>query len=139
MPVLERWTQTDGVDLFDRRMRRIFAGLGLVPTATPSADIYEADDQFVVELEVPGFGETELDVEVVDRMLTVKGERTEETKKLEKSLLLRERLDASFERSFVLPNEADCEHMTATYDEGVLTLRVPKAAQVTPHKIEISA
>ncbi len=138
MPVLEKWSPFGEIDMFDRRMRRMFAGLGLAPTLTPAADIYEADDEFVVELEVPGFGEKELDIEVADHTLTVKGERTEEKEMKEKALRLRERLEASFERSFVLPAEADGENLTATYGKGVLTLHVPKAAQAKPHKIEIS-
>lgn len=93
----------------------------------------------MVELEVPGFAEKELDIEVAERTLTVKGERTEEKETGDKTLRLRERLDASIERSFMLPTEADIEHMTATYGEGVLTLRVPKVAQVKPHKIGILA
>jgi HSP20 family protein len=139
MPVLEKWTPFGEVDLLDRRMRRMFAGLGLVPSLTPAADIYDAADELVVELEVPGFGEKDLEIEVSDHTLTVKGERTEEKETKEKTLRLRERLEASFERSFVLPVEADSERLTATYGKGVLTLRVPKAAPVKPHKIEISA
>ena len=58
---------------------------------------------------------------------------------MEKALRLRERLEATFERSFVLPTEADSEHLTATYDKGVLTLHVPKAVRAEPRKIEIAS
>ena len=138
MPLLEKWTPFGEVDVLDRRMRRMFAGLGLVPTLTPAADIYEADDELVVELEVPGFGEKEIEIEVSDHTLTVKGERKEEKDTKEKDLRLRERLEATFERSFVLPTEADSEHLTATYAKGVLTLHVPKAVRAQPRKIEIA-
>ena len=138
MPLLEKWTPFGEVDVLDRRMRRMFAGLGLVPTLTPAADIYEADDELVVELEVPGFGEKEIDIEVSDHTLTVKGERKEEKETKEKDLRLRERLEATFERSFVLPAEADSERLTATYGKGVLTLHVPKAVRAKPRKIEIA-
>ena len=87
--------------------------MGLVPTLTPAADIY--DDELVVELEVPGFGENELEIEVSNHTLTVKGERKEERETKEKALRLRERLETTFERSFVLPTEADSERLTATY------------------------
>jgi HSP20 family protein len=127
------------IDVFDRRLRRMFGGLGLLPTLTPAADIYEADDEFLVELEVPGFDEKELEIEVSDHTLTVKGKRTEEKEKTEKTLRLQERLDASFARSFVLPTEADAEHLSAIYGKGVLTLHVPKAMQAKPRKIEITA
>lgn len=140
MPLLEKWTPFGEVDVLDRRMRRMFSGLGLVTTLTPAADIYEADDELVVELEVPGFGEKEIEIEieVSDHTLTVKGERKEEKETKEKDLRLRERLEATFERSFVLPIEADSERLTATYGKGVLTLHVPKAVRTKPRKIEIA-
>jgi HSP20 family protein len=139
MPLLEKWTPFSEVDIIDRRMRRMFAGLGIVPTLTPAADIYEADDELVVELEVPGFDEKELEIEVSDHTLTVKGERREEKDVKEKALRLRERLEASFERTFVLPTEADSDHLTATYGKGVLTLHVPKAKHAEPRKIAIAS
>ncbi len=139
MPLLEKWTPFGEVDLLDRRLRRMFAGAGLVPTLTPAADIYDADDELVVELEVPGFGENELEIEVSNHTLTVKGERKEEKETKEKALRLRERLETTFERSFVLPIEADSEHLTATYGKGVLTLHVPKAVRAAPRKIEIES
>ena len=137
MPLLEKWTPFSEVDIIDRRMRRMFAGLGIVPTITPAADIYEADDELVVELEVPGYGEKELEIEVADRTLTVKGER-KEAKDQTKALRLRERLEATFERTFVLPTEADSDHLTATYGKGVLTVHVPKTAHAEPRKIAIA-
>ncbi len=139
MPLLEKWTPFGEIDLLDRRMRRMFAGLGFVPTLMPAADIYEDDDAFVVELEVPGFDEQELGIEVSDHTLTVTGERKEEKEKKDNTLRLQERLEASFERSFVLPVEVDSEHLSATYGKGVLTLRAPKKVQAKPRKIEIEA
>lgn len=134
MPLLEKWTPFGEVDVLDRRMRRMFSGLGLVTTLTPAADIYEADD----ELEVPGLGEKEIEIGISDHTLTVKGERKEEKETKEKDVRLRERLEASLERSFVLPIEADSERLTATYGKGVLTLHVPKAVRTKPRKIEIA-
>jgi HSP20 family protein len=139
MPLLEKWTPFAEADLLDRRMRRMFAGLGIVPALTPAADIYEADDELVVELEVPGFSEKELEIEVSNHTLTVKGERKEEKETKEKALRLRERLEATFERSFVLPAEADPDRLTAVYGKGVLTLHVPKAVHAEPRKIEIAS
>src|SRR5262245_6306141 len=139
MAPLEKWTPLGELDLLDRRMRRAFAGLGLVPAIVPPTDVYELDDELVLELDVPGFDERELDIEVTDHKLTIKGERTEEKETKEKTLRLRERLETSFERSFVLPTETDSEHLTATYEKGVLTLHVPKTAQAKPRRIEIAA
>jgi HSP20 family protein len=138
MPLLEKWTPSREFDLVDRRMRRFLGDLGFTPSLTPAADIYEAENELVVELEVPGFDEKELEIEVRDHTLSIKGERTELTEKKEKALLLRERLEKTFARRFELPLEADGEHVRAEYSNGVLTVHVPKTAHEKPRKVEIT-
>jgi HSP20 family protein len=125
-------------DLMDRRMRRFFEDLGFVPALSPAADIYEAEGELVVELEVPGFEEKELEIEVSDHTLCVTGERKEQTEKQEKTMRLRERLEKRFERRFELPVGIDGEHVTAKCANGVLTVHVPKTSHETPHKVEIT-
>jgi HSP20 family protein len=137
--MLEKWTPFRELDRMERRMRRVFEGAGVFPPLTPATDIYETEKEYVVELEVPGFEEKELEIEVSDHTLVVKGERTEETEKKEKALLLRERLERQFERRFELPFESDGEHVTADYGKGVLTLHVPKTTTAKPRKVEITA
>ena len=136
MPVLERWTPFRDLDLMDQRMRRLFPTL--MPPITPAADIIETKDEIVFELEVPGYEEKELDVEVDDHMLTVAGRREAEKESTDKAVRLHERLESAFERSFQLPLEADSEHLKASYDKGILTLRVPKTARPKPLKVPIS-
>jgi HSP20 family protein len=139
MLVLEKFSPFGDLDLMERRMRRMFSEfLPFMPTVTPAADVYETEKEFVVELDVPGFAEKELDVEVTDHTLIIKGERKEEIEKVEKELRLHERLEATFERRFVLPVETDSEHLSAMYGKGVLTVHVPKTAAITPRKVEIS-
>jgi HSP20 family protein len=139
MAVLERWSPFRELEMMEQRMRRLLPALSAEPTVAPAADIYEADGEIVVELEVPGYEEKELDIEVKDRTLTIKGHRASETEKTEKKLRLHERLEATFERSFELPAEADVKGLKATYGTGVLTLHVPKAPQATPLRIPIEA
>jgi HSP20 family protein len=136
MPVLERWTPFRDLELMDQRLRRIFPTL--LPTITPATDIVETKDEIVFELEVPGYEEKELDVEVGDHMLTVAGRREVEKDSTEKAVRLHERLESMFERSFQLPLEADAEHLKASYGNGILTLRVPKTARPKPLKVPIA-
>jgi HSP20 family protein len=139
MPVLEKWTPLRELDLMDRRMRRFFGDLGFVPPVMPAADIYETDGELVVELEVPGFDEKELEIGITDHTLSVTGERREQTQKKEKALLTRERLEKTFARRFELPSEADGEHVRAEYSKGVLTVHVPKTVHEQSRKVEITA
>jgi HSP20 family protein len=141
MLVPEKFSPIRELDAMDRRMRRMFAGfpfpLALVPPLTPAADVYETDEEFVFELEVPGYEEKELVVEVADHTLMVKGARREETEEKDKTLRLHERLESTFERRFELPAVADREQLSAVYDKGLLTVHVPKTLEVQPRKVEI--
>jgi HSP20 family protein len=103
----------------------------------PAADIYETADEFVVELEVPGFEEKELAIEVTDHTLSVKGEHEETTEKQEKTFRLHERLEQTFERRFALPETVDAEKLTATFEKGVLELHAPKVAIAATKTIPI--
>jgi HSP20 family protein len=132
-----KWAPFRELDTMERQLRRFFGDFGLAPGFIPAADYYETDKEFVIELEVPGFVEKELDVETFDHTLVVKGERTEAKEKEDKSFRLRERLEKEFERRFVLPTEADTKHLKATFREGVLEVHAPKLEISKPHKVEI--
>jgi HSP20 family molecular chaperone IbpA len=67
-----RWSPFPELEAFDRRFRRMFDEFGIGSTALPAADIYETDKEYAFELEVPGFEEKELSVEVSDHTLVVK-------------------------------------------------------------------
>ena len=137
MNTLERLTPIREFDRMERRVRRLFEDAGFFPLLGPATDVYETGDEFVVELEVPGFEEKELDVEVFDHTLLVKGGRKVESEKHERTMLLKERLEREFERRFELPATADSTHVSAEFAKGVLTLHVPKAPEARPHKVAI--
>ena len=91
--VVTKWAPFQELDSMERRLRRIFEEAGLAPKLLPAADIYETDDRFVVELEVPGFEEQDLGVEITDHTLKVTGSRHEDTEQEERAFRLKERLD----------------------------------------------
>jgi HSP20 family protein len=133
------WSPFAELDSVERRMRRFFGEAGFVPAVLPAADVYETDEDFVVELEVPGFAEKQLLIKVSDHTLTVKGARTEVKTEEQKAFRLHERLAKEFERRFTLPSEADTGLVTAEFDKGVLAIHVAKAKELTPRTIEIAA
>jgi HSP20 family protein len=134
-----KWSPWQELEAMERRMRKLFEESPFVPAAAPNADVYETDDEWVVELEVPGYEEKELEIEVTDHTLCVKGARKEEKEKKEKTFQLRERLESSFERRFALPEEADTEKLKALFGKGVLEIHAPKAQIAKPRKVEIGA
>jgi len=127
------------LDSMERLARRLFDTWGVVPVFVPAADVYETPDELVVELEVPGFEEKDLDVEVTDHVLTVKGARKEAKEREDKTFRLHERLDREFLRRFELPPEADTTKVKAVFTKGVLELHAPKTAEAKAHRIPIAA
>jgi HSP20 family protein len=128
------------VESMERRFRRILEGTPLtafVPVFLPAADIYETPEEYVVELEVPGYAEEQLGVEVSDHTLVVTGTR-EESHEDKKTYRLQERLERTFKREFRLPAETDRESVTAHFEQGVLEIHAPKLATTKPRKVEIS-
>lgn len=122
----------------DRVASRRLGGLSLLPRSgfIPRADVEETDDAYLVELELPGVHKKEIDIAVAGRRLTVSGERKEK----ERVGLLRRRTRSvgRFHYEVVLPSPVDPDAVDATLDDGVLTVRVPKAAGQQPKRIEVS-
>ncbi len=135
MTSVVKWDPFRELDQMLPSFRRMLP-LQVVPTY-PAADVYETDDEFVVELEVPGFEKKELAIEVTDHTLSVRGEHEEITATKEKAFQLHERLERTFERQFMLPKTVDSEKLTATFEKGVLELHAPKVAIAASKKIPI--
>jgi HSP20 family protein len=136
---LVRWSPFPEFEAIDRRLWRMFEDIGIAPATLPAADVYETDKEYAFELEVPGFEEKELTIEVSDHTLVVKGERVETKEEMEKQYRLHERLEKAFERRFVLPPEADTEHIDAEFGKGVLVVHAPKLTEIEPRKVAIAA
>jgi HSP20 family protein len=137
MATLVRWAPFVELDSMERRMRRMLGELGFAPTVAPAADVYETKDEFVLELEVPGYAEKDLVLEVSDHVVTVKGERHAAKEETEKTFRLRERLEREFERRFELPHEVDTKRLEASFNAGVLEVHAPKLEAPKPHRVEI--
>ena len=104
---------------------------------TPLADIEETDDAFVLEVELPGIDRKDVSVEVRGRWVTISGERTERERK--GIFRTKTRVTGRFHYEAVLPEDIDVDRVTATYEDGVLTLHAPKAepARSKAGKVEI--
>jgi HSP20 family protein len=135
---LVRWAPFRELDAIERRMQRMLGAVFPPFSMLPAADIYETADEFVVELEVPGYEEKELSIEVSDHTVKVTGEHKDAKEAKDKTFWLQERLGREFERQFGLPSEADTEHVQAVFKTGVLELHAPKLQMATPRTVEIS-
>jgi HSP20 family protein len=134
---LTRWSPFPEFEAMERRMRRFFDEFGPAPATLPAADVYETEGDYVFELEVPGFEEKQLTVQVSDHTLAVKGERAKSTEEKGKAFHLRERLATQFERRFELPPEVVGDKVFAEFDAGVLTVHAPKEKAAEPRQVAI--
>jgi len=105
----------------------------------PPIEVFEKEGKFVVKAELPGMKEENIDVSVVGDMLTIKGERKTETEVKEEDYYCCERSYGSFFRSIALPSTVDAKKIEASYESGVLEVSLPKAPEVKPKKISVSA
>ena len=105
----------------------------------PAIEVFEKEDKFVVKTELPGMKEEDIDVSVVGDTLTIKGERKSESEVKEEDYYCCERSYGSFFRSIALPSTVDAHKIEASYEDGVLEISLPKAAEVKPKKISVSA
>ncbi|MBM9438414.1 Hsp20/alpha crystallin family protein [Actinacidiphila bryophytorum] len=126
-------------ELFER-MNRLLESTGGLPspagTWSPSADVYEKDDAYVVEAELPGITREDINVEFSERELRVIGEYKERER--EGVLRRSTRRTGHFEYRAVLPTDVKADGITASLTDGVLTVTAPKAEATKPQHIEIT-
>jgi HSP20 family protein len=104
----------------------------------PAMDVVQTDDHYVLRADLPGLSESDVNVEVDHNVLTISGERKSEHEQRNKSYYRVERASGSFSRSLTLPEGVDADAIEASFDNGVLEVRIPKPEQPTPRKVQIS-
>ena len=96
---------------------------------TPSCNVSESPEEYRIEAELPGVKQEDLEVNVENRVLTLRGERREKKEEKQKKYHRVESSYGSFMRSFTLPDDADEDNIAADYKDGLLTVRVPRTAR----------
>jgi HSP20 family protein len=134
-----------GATTLQEQINRIFGDVArtsheesnLTPWA-PAVDIFETEHELVVNVDLPGVNPQDLDIRVENNILTIRGERKFENKVNEENYLRVERAYGSFSRSFSLANSVNSEAIKADYQNGVLTLSIPKREEAKPKQIKVS-
>lgn len=137
MRYLMNYNRDPMVDGFEGLFDDMMKGFGFNASAkVPAVDIREEDKQYVVEAEIPGYAEGDVDVNVDKHVLHIASKKQEE-KKTDKKYLVKERVESSFERAFSLPEDVDESKITGSFKNGVLTVILPKKEVAQPKKIQI--
>ena len=107
----------------------------------PPFEITESEKALVMTVELPGLDKSDVKIDISDNVLTLRGEKkSEHTEKDEKKeFFLEERSYGVFERSFALPSTVDADRIEARYDNGILTVTLPKAERARPRQIEVKS
>jgi HSP20 family protein len=129
--------RTDPLDRLTQQVLGNLPGTWNRPTAMPM-DAYRVGDEFVVAFDLPGVAPDAIELDIERNVLTVKAER-QSTAAGDVEMQVAERPLGVFSRQLFLGEALDTEHVSASYDAGVLTLRIPVAEQARPRKIAISA
>jgi HSP20 family protein len=103
----------------------------------PVVDVYDNDDSIVIKAELPGIDKEGIEIDVKDRVLTLKGERSSESEVKDDNYYRRERSYGKFERAFNLPADVDPDNIKADYKDGVLKIDIPKPEEKKPRQITI--
>lgn len=129
-------------DAFDNAMQGYSYG-----TAIPNVDVTQTADSYIVEMDLPGRTENDINIELDHNVLTVASvneekadkEEKKEVEKETKKWLLKERRTQGFKRSFTMPDDIDAENVTANFKNGVLNVVIPRKAAAAPKRIAITA
>lgn len=115
----------------------LFSDTPVWKSRTPAVDVREEEDRYVLEAELPGLNEKDVDVKVEENLLSISSAKTEEKEEKRDGYLMRERRSSSFQRSFVLPRDVDKDNIHARFRNGLLILDLQKKPEVKPRSIEI--
>jgi HSP20 family protein len=145
---LVRWEPVRELSSIQNEMNRLFNTFFDSPTPgnggnaglrrwIPAMDLVETDEHFVLKADLPGLSESDVNIEVEDNVLTVSGERKAEHEDKREGYMRVERAFGAFRRSLTLPEGVDPETVTASFDNGVLEVRIPKPEERKPRRVAI--
>jgi HSP20 family protein len=144
MNSISRWEPFRGVSTLQEQVNRLFENSfpsrldSSLASWAPAVDVHETENELVVTADIPGMNEKDLDVRVESNMLTIGGERKTESNVKDDIYLRVERSYGSFSRSFSLPNAVNTQGIAAEYNNGVLSVRLPKREETKPRQVKVS-
>ena len=138
-----RWDPWGELATMQRDMQDLVGRRGFGPrdggTFVPAIDAYRDDQGMVVRLELPGMSTEDIDVQIEEGVLTVRGERRFDNEIEDDAWIRRERRYGQFERSFTLPEGTDVDSISADMNNGVLEINVPHPPERQPRRIEVAS
>ncbi len=145
---LIRWEPVRELNTLQTEMNRLFntvfdtpphnGGATTLRRWIPAMDLVETEDDFILRADLPGLSEEDVNVELEDNVLTISGERKSEHEERKEGYYRVERASGAFSRSLTLPEGVDAGGIKASFDKGVLEVRIPRPEERKPRKVAIS-
>jgi HSP20 family protein len=146
MSNLTRWEPVHEMMTLREAMDRLFDDAFTRPVnlrdggwSAPAIDMYQTDDEVVIKAALPGFKADEVQINVTGDVLVLRGETKHEEEKKDRAWHIREQRWGSFERSIALPTDVRADKANADFENGILTVTLPKAEEVKPKTITVKA
>ena len=144
---LIRWEPTREIQSIQHEMNRLFGTFFDSPTAEavvpgrrwiPAMDLVEEGGEYVLRADLPGLDEQDVKIELDERLLTISGERSSRQEERREGYYRYERASGSFSRSLTVPEGVDPEAIRASFEKGVLEVRIPKPEERKPRRVTIT-
>ena len=130
---------SDRFDVIDRNLGDLVPSQASTPVVTPRVDVRETPDAYILDMDLPGFTEKDVEINLKDRVLSISSKQQEkQEEKKEGDWLIKERRSSCFSRRFTLPQDIDAEKVTAEFKHGVPSVDIPRKPEPQAKQIAIS-
>ena len=136
---LIRYTRPNALFDWNSVLDNFFTDTPVWRGRTPAVDVRENENEYLLEVELPGLTEGDIELKVEENLMTLSSKQEESREEKKNDYLIRERRSTEFSRSFVLPKDIDRDTIKAEFKNGLLTVAVAKLEKAKPKVIDVSA
>ena len=139
MKGLIRYTRPNNLFDWDGLMDNFFTDTPVWNAQTPAVDVREVEDEYLMEVELPGLSDKDIELNVEDNILTLSSKNEQSKEENKNGYLIRERRSQEFARTFVLPKDVDRDKIKGEFKNGLLVVSIPKKPEAKPRKIDVKS
>jgi len=136
---LIQYNKPNGLFDWNGLLDNFFTDTPVWDARTPAVDVRERENEYLMEAELPGLTEKDIELNVEDNILTLSSKKEESKEEKKNGYLIRERRNYEFARTFVLPKDADRQKIKAEFKNGLLEVKIPKKPEARPRKIDVKS
>ena len=136
---LIRYARPNNLFDWDGLMDNFFTDTPVWNSRRPAVDVQETENEYLMEVELPGLTEKDIEVNVEDNILTLSSKNEESKEEKKNGYLIRERRNHEFTRTFVLPKDVDRDKINAEFKNGLLMVSLQKKPEAKPRKIDVKS